>query len=172
MGSPLPLTRVQEKVSLAPYNTLRSGGAAQWFLKVRSVEEFAAVAIEAQQQGIATTVLGWGSNVLPSDDGVPGLTILNSARQIEFGPDGAVSADCGCGFQELFLKTAQHGLLGLEFAVGIPGTLGGALVSNAGAYRSNVSEFLTELEVIHNGERKMVPPSFMMPAVRIGSRIM
>lgn len=161
MGSPLLMTRVQEKVSLAPYTTLRSGGAAQWFLKVRSVEEFAAVAIEAQLQGIGTTVLGWGSNVLPSDDGVPGLTILNAARQIEIGPDGAVSADCGCGFQELFLKTAQHGLLGLEFAVGIPGTLGGALVSNAGAYRSNVSEFLTELEVVHNGERKMVPPSFM-----------
>jgi len=63
--------------------------------------------------------------------------------------------------QELFLKTAQAGLAGLEFAVGIPGTLGGALVSNAGAYRSNVSEFLTELEVVLEGRRMWTGPEIM-----------
>lgn len=148
-------------VGLAPYTTLRAGGNAEWFARARSVDELAGLALEAEREGVKTTILGAGSNVLPSDDGVPGLTILNQSRAIGFGPDGAVVADCGCSFQELFLKSAQHGLLGLEFAVGIPGTLGGALVSNAGAYRSNVSEFLTELEVVHGGERKWVAPDFM-----------
>jgi UDP-N-acetylmuramate dehydrogenase len=106
-------------------------------------------------------VLGSGSNILPSDDGVHGLVIQNRARKISVAKTGEVLAETGCQLQELFLKTAQSGLHGLEYAVGIPGTLGGALVSNAGAYRSNISEFITRLEVVHEGERKWVLPEFM-----------
>jgi UDP-N-acetylmuramate dehydrogenase len=131
------------------------------FAKVRTVDELAELAVEAHDRRLRTTVLGYGSNVLPSDDGVPGLTILNAARSIVIEDEGQVVADCGCSFQDLFLNTAQRGLLGLEFAVGIPGTLGGALVSNAGAYRSNVSEFLTELEIVFRGQRSWVNPAFM-----------
>jgi UDP-N-acetylmuramate dehydrogenase len=112
------------------------------------------------------TVIGWGSNILPSDDGVPGLSILNRTKQIRIQSDGLVVADSGCGFQELFLKTAQAGFRGLEFAVGIPGTLGGALVSNAGAYRSCVSEFLTRIEIVTGGNRKWVDPSWMQFSYR------
>jgi UDP-N-acetylmuramate dehydrogenase len=72
-----------------------------------------------------------------------------------------VECESGAGFQELFLKTAQASLGGLEFAVGIPGTVGGALVSNAGAYRSNISEFLTEIEISQDGERKWVSADWM-----------
>jgi UDP-N-acetylmuramate dehydrogenase len=99
--------------------------------------------------------------VLPSDDGVPGLTIVNRATRIVVAKTGEIVAESGCGFQELFLKSAQAGLKGLEFAVGIPGTLGGALVSNAGAYRSCVSEFLTGIEVVFEGRRQWVEPSWM-----------
>src|SRR6185295_6234867 len=99
--------------------------------------------------------------MLPADKGVPGLVLHNLARRIAVAKSGEVIADTGCGFQELFLKTAQAGLHGLEFAVGIPGTLGGALVSNAGAYRSAVSEFLTGLEIVQGGERKWVEPEWM-----------
>lgn len=148
-------------VSLKPFTTLKSGGEAELFAIAPNVEELACSVLAAQQRGLHATILGWGSNVLPSDDGVPGLVIVNQTRAIEFLGDGDVLADSGCGFQELFLKTAQHGLKGLEFAVGIPGTLGGALVSNAGAYRSCVSEFLTGIEVIFEGERRWVEPSFM-----------
>jgi UDP-N-acetylmuramate dehydrogenase len=87
--------------------------------------------------------------------------VLNSARRIAVAKTGEVLADTGCGFQDLFLKTLQSGLRGLEFAVGIPGSLGGALASNAGAYRSSVSEFITELEVVHEGTRKWVQPEWM-----------
>lgn len=131
------------------------------FVVAHSAQELAGACLVAQSEGIPTTLLGSGSNVLPADDGVAGLVILNLARRIAVARTGEVLADSGCMFQDLFLKTAQAGLHGLEFAVGIPGTLGGALVSNAGAYRSNVSEFLTELDVVFEGERKWVPPTFM-----------
>jgi UDP-N-acetylmuramate dehydrogenase len=140
---------------------LRAGGPAESFLRAYGVEELAEAAIFAQTQGISATVLGSGSNVLPSDLGVPGLVLLNLASSIRVARTGEVMADTGCAFQDLFLKTAQSGLRGLEFAVGIPGTLGGALVSNAGAYRSCVSEFLTGIEVAIGGERRWVGPEWM-----------
>jgi UDP-N-acetylmuramate dehydrogenase len=152
---------IERKVSLKPYSTLRAGGAAEFFAVAESSNELADVALAVQQQGIPATILGWGSNILPSDDGVPGLVVLNNARRIAVARTGEVLADVGCGFQELFLKAAQSNLRGLEFAVGIPGTVGGALVSNAGAYRSCVSEFLTGIEVVFDGERKWVEPGFM-----------
>src|SRR6185295_5497747 len=99
--------------------------------------------------------------MLPADKGVPGLVLHNLARRIAVAKSGEVIADTGCSFQDLFLKTAQNRLRGLEFAVGIPGTLGGALVSNAGAYRSCVSEFLTSIEVVAEGKRQWVEPSWM-----------
>ena len=152
---------IERQVSLKPYASLRAGGAAETFAIAESSNELAAIATEVQQQGVPSTILGWGSNILPSDDGVPGLVIMNNSRRIAVARTGEVLADAGCGFQELFLKTAQASLRGLEFAVGIPGTLGGALVSNAGAYRSCVSEFLTGIEVVYRGETQWVEPAFM-----------
>lgn len=136
------------------------------FASAESANELAEAAVDAQQAKLPTTYIGWGSNILPSDDGVPGLTILNNSRRIAVARTGEVLADCGCGFQELFLKCAQAGLRGLEYAVGIPGTLGGALVSNAGAYRSSVNEFITRIEVVTQGERKWVEPEFMQFSYR------
>jgi UDP-N-acetylmuramate dehydrogenase len=155
------LERLATSVPLAPYTTLKAGGPAEYFFVARDVDALADAALFAQSNSVAMTVLGSGSNMLPSDVGVRGLVVLNLADRIEIECDGTVTAECGCAFQDLFLKSVQAGLKGLEFAVGIPGTLGGALVSNAGAYRSNVSEFITGLEVVFNGRRTWVEPSFM-----------
>lgn len=148
-------------VSLRPYTTLRAGGDAEVFVRAHNADELAEVAVWVQTEGLKTTYLGAGSNILPSDQGVPGITVINESRRITIGPDGEVEADCGASFQELFLKTAQAGLGGHEYAVGIPGTVGGALVSNAGAYRSNVSEFLTAIEIVYEGVRQWVDPAWM-----------
>jgi len=151
----------QKNVSLKPFTTLKAGGNAELFAIAPAIDELADICLSAQKDQREITIIGSGSNVLPSDAGVLGLVVLNQAHLIELEPSGIICADSGCGFQDLFLKTAQHGLRGLEFAVGIPGTLGGALVSNAGAYRSCVSEFLTAVEVVFEGERRWVEPSFM-----------
>lgn len=147
-------------VCLRPYATLRAGGPAEMFAKALTVEELADVSTRAQQLDVPATTLGWGSNVLPSDDGVPGLVIVNLASSLEIDGDSVV-VDTGVSLQNLFLKSVQAGLRGMEFAVGIPGTLGGALVSNAGAYRSCISEFLTEIEIAYQGRREWVEPAWM-----------
>lgn len=148
-------------VSLKPYSTLRAGGAAEYLGIVRSSDELATVAAVAQVGHIRTTILGGGSNILPSDDGVAGLVLVNRAHEIDISGDGIVTVDTGCPIQDVFLRTAQVGLSGLQFAVGVPGSIGGALVSNAGAYRSSIGELLTELEVVADGKRRWVAPDWL-----------
>lgn len=161
-----PPASVREGVSLRTLTTLKAGGAAKRLAEARTADDLAAIAVWAQTSAERVTTLGQGSNVLPSDDGVSGLVILNRARSIRVASNGEVHADAGCGFQELFLKTAQAGLSGLQFAVGIPGTLGGALVSNAGAYRSNIASWLTAIEIVFEGSRQWVEPAFMQFSYR------
>lgn len=152
---------LQPQVSLRPFCTLRTGGPAEWFAQASRVDDLAEIALQAQSSGRPMMTIGWGSNLLPSDQGVKGVVVHNAAKSITFGDDGTVVVDCGAGLQELFLKTAQRGLAGLSFAVGIPGTVGGALVSNAGAYRSNLSVFVTEIEIVAEGSRRWVDPAWM-----------
>ena len=161
MTTGLDVARIERNKPLRSFTTLRAGGPAELFFCARTVDELAKIVSWAQIDDWHTTILGWGSNVLPSDNGVPGLVVLNRTDSIEITDAGEVIVDSGCSFQELFLKTAQAGLSGFEFGVGIPGTVGGALVSNAGAYRSNVSEFLTSLEVVKDGRRSWVDPDYM-----------
>lgn len=155
------MVEIRRDVPLRLYTTLRAGGNAEQFCRVRNIEELAEAAEYGHARELPLTILGGGSNMLPSDKGLPGLVILNQAQRIAVARTGEVLADTGCTFQDLFLKAAQVGLHGLEYAVGIPGSLGGALVSNAGAYRSSVNEFITRLEVVENGVRKWVGPEVM-----------
>lgn len=144
---------------LAPFATLRAGGRAERFATATNVDELAMLAHHAHMSGISFTTLGGGSNILPSDDGVPGLVIHNQARSIRVARSGEVLVESGAPLQELWLKVAQAGLGGLSYAVGIPGSVGGALVSNAGAYRQNISDALVRLEVVWDGARKWIEPS-------------
>ena len=157
----MTLEALQKGVCLKPYSTLRAGGAAQYLIEVGGAEELARVAKFALGQDLPLTWLGYGSNVLPSDAGVLGIVVINRGGRVKVSRGGEVVVDTGAAFQELFLKTAQAGLGGLEFAVGIPGSVGGALVSNAGAYRSNISEFLTGVEIVDGKGQRWVDPSYM-----------
>jgi UDP-N-acetylmuramate dehydrogenase len=157
---------IHHQVPLRRYTTLRAGGAAEVLAECVTVDQLIEAEAFARSRELPITVLGSGSNVLPSDDGVPGLVIVNLARSIRTARSGEVVADTGAAIQELFLKCAQNRLAGLEFAVGIPGTIGGALVSNAGAYRSSVSEFLTGIEIVWEGKRQWVDPAWMQFAYR------
>jgi len=150
-----------ENISLRPFVTLRAGGTADCLLHAHTAEELSLAFQYGLAKHLPVTVLGSGSNVLPSDAGVAGLVIVNKANRISVSREGMVEAETGCLLQDLFLKAAQAGLAGLEFAVGIPGTLGGALASNAGAYRSCVSEHIVELEVCDCEGVKRVRPDYM-----------
>jgi UDP-N-acetylmuramate dehydrogenase len=152
---------VARQVPIRTFTTLKAGGNAEYFALARTSAEMTRIAEGCQEHDLHLTPIGWGSNVLPSDSGVPGMVAINLASNITFGDDGELTCDSGVWFQDLLLQAAQRGLGGLEFAVGIPGSVGGALVSNAGAYRSDISEFLTSLEITYEGKTDWVDPNWM-----------
>jgi UDP-N-acetylmuramate dehydrogenase len=152
---------VRKNISLRPYTTLRAGGPAEFFLECHSADQLIEGCRHALELGQNLTIIGSGSNVLPSDRGVPGLVLLNSASKISVARTGEVVAESGAWFQDVFLKAAQSGLAGLSFAVGIPGSIGGALVSNAGAYRSSVSDFVREVEIVDRDGCRWVGKDWM-----------
>src|SRR5205807_705437 len=97
-----PMTRTltfTKDVPLKPYTTLRAGGNAETLAVATTADELAEYAVHAQKTDTHTTLLGWGSNVLPSDSGVPGLVLVNQANRIQIERSGEVIAETGCGFQ-------------------------------------------------------------------------
>ncbi len=144
---------------LAQYTTLRVGGPADLFFAARTRDDLAEITLAAQRLGLPYFLLGGGSNLLVSDRGIRGLVVQNLASDCSVGP--VTNVDTGHSFMELFLKSLSAGLGGLEFAVGIPGSVGGALVSNAGAYRENICDRIVSLDVTTEGERIRVGPDWM-----------
>jgi UDP-N-acetylmuramate dehydrogenase len=155
---------VEENAPLRHLTTLQAGGTARCLVRARSLESFAEACSLAQCFGLPHVILGSGSNVLISDAGFSGVVILNGCTRIDVGDE--TYAETGCWFQDLFLAAAQANRAGLEFAVGIPGTLGGALVSNAGAYRANIADLLMLVEIVESGERRWVEPDYLRFAYR------
>ena len=97
---------VARQVSIRTYTTLKAGGNAEYFAVAKTSEELRRIAEGCQSHGIHLTPIGTGSNVLPSDAGVPGMVAINLTSSISFGPDGSVTCDSGVGFQELYLQAA------------------------------------------------------------------
>lgn len=151
--------RIQRNEPLHSYTTLRVGGEADFFLNAVHRDEMALVAALAQRRALPFFLLGEGSNICVSDRGVRGFVLRNQCKDAEIGE--TTRADSGHNLMRLFVKTLQAELSGLEFAVGIPGTIGGALVSNAGAYRANICDLLDSVEVVEAGERKEVGADWM-----------
>jgi UDP-N-acetylmuramate dehydrogenase len=156
-----PETRAQVRRDepLCRYTTLRVGGPADYFINATDTNVLAEVVALAQRLPLPHFLLGEGSNVCVSDSGVRGLVVRNACRNASIGPETCV--DTGHNFMGLFVKTMQAELSGLEFAVGIPGTVGGALVSNAGAYRGNIGDLVRRIEVVYQGERSWVEPEWI-----------
>jgi UDP-N-acetylmuramate dehydrogenase len=150
---------IRHNEPLCRYTTLRVGGPADLYYRATNADDLASVAAAAQSAKLQYFLLGGGSNVCVSDRGVRGLVIHNLCRACEVGP--ITKVDAGHNFMALFLKSARASLSGLEFAVGIPGSVGGALVSNAGAYRQNICDLVQEIDVVEDGQRKTVGPDWM-----------
>ena len=133
---------------LRRYTAWKIGGPADALIEPKSTDELVAAVREARSNGVPVTVLGGGTNVLVRDGGVRGLTVrlAKSLTRVEMGGTSVV-ADAGVLYPVLANTTAAKGLTGLEFATGIPGTVGGAVYMNAGAYGSETREVLDWAEV-------------------------
>ncbi|HEX8947253.1 MAG TPA: UDP-N-acetylmuramate dehydrogenase [Candidatus Paceibacterota bacterium] len=143
---------MQENVSLAPLTTLGVGGAARFFSEAKSVDEVIAALGEAKRRDLGVAVLGGGSNTLVPDAGVDGLVLRIAIPGITFHEraEGTVAVTAGAGvvWDDLVRETVTRGLGGLESLSGVPGTVGGAVVSSIGAYGAQVSDTLESVEVI------------------------
>jgi len=141
---------LQSQVSLASLTSFRVGGPAEWYVAPRSLEDLQASFEWANHQKLPMTLLGAGSNLLVSDQGLSGLVICTRyLRQINFDKDtGLVTVGAGEPIARLAWQAAKRGLQGLEWAIGIPGTVGGAVVMNAGAHSSCTADLLVNVETI------------------------
>jgi len=143
---------------LAKYTAARLGGAAQFLYIARDSEDHAggreqliAVVRRAWSAGVPVRILGGGANVLVSDAGVRGLVVINHLSTITFPEDDApatVTATSGTALTTLARKCATRGLSGFEWAVSVPGTLGGAVVNNAGAHGGDMAHGLLTAQLI------------------------
>jgi UDP-N-acetylmuramate dehydrogenase len=146
-ATPLGLRR---SVGLAEYTTWRVGGASQWFAEPDSAAQLQALLAWAQAEGLEARVIGAGSNLLVSDAGLEGLTLCNRRLQgaVLDASTGLIEAQAGEPIPSLARRAARAGLSGLEWSVGIPGTVGGAAVMNAGAQGGCTAEVLESVTVI------------------------
>src|SRR3989304_3071642 len=129
--------RLQQGVALARFTSSRTGGAADWLIQVRTAQDLRQAAVRLWEIGERFRVLGGGSNVLVADAGVRGVVILNEASEVRFEGGGLATrapAESGASLGSVARRSADRGLTGLEWAATVPGTIGGAVVGNAGAH--------------------------------------
>lgn len=141
---------IKPHVPLASLTSFRVGGPAQWYVAPRRFAELQASFEWAQSNGLPVTLLGAGSNLLISDRGLPGLVIsTRRLRQSLFDLEsGQVTVGAGEPLPRLAWQAAERGLQGMEWAVGIPGTVGGAIVMNAGAHGGCTADYLVNAHVL------------------------
>lgn len=151
--------KVKENISLAPYTSARIGGPADVLITASSSDELADTVSTLWEQGLSFFMLGGGSNVLVSDKGVRGITVLNRAKAVRFenGSQPKVWAEAGVIFSNLANRCASKGLSGLEWAATVPGTVGGAVYGNAGAFDGDVSGNLIQAEILSEVGRAQWP---------------
>jgi len=143
---------MQENIPLSSYTAARIGGPADVIAFVHSADELAIAADKLWKLDLPFSILGGGSNVLVSDKGVRGVVIINRARKVNFNSQAeppTVQAESGVTPNDITQRAARLGLAGLEWAASLPGSLGGAIYGNAGAFDGDIAGSLISLELVH-----------------------
>ena len=142
-----------ENEPLAGHTTFRIGGPADYFATPSSEKEVADILNFCRREGLPFFVMGNGSNLLAGDKGFRGLVLsisknMSACRMETEGEYTRIYAEAGISLSNLAGQAAKQGLTGLEFAAGIPGTLGGAVFMNAGAYGGEIKDVLASARVL------------------------
>lgn len=150
--------RAEHDVALAPMTTYRVGGAAALFVRARDHDDLDAVAAARRASGLPVLVVGRGSNLLVADEGFAGIavSVADVAGDIELrhdtSADGVITAaGGGVRLPVLARQTAAAGLVGFEWAVGVPGSVGGAVKMNAGGHGSDMANVLLDVDLADLG---------------------
>ena len=152
----LPPLKISENILLSRYSTFAIGGPAKYLLEVDSIEEMRHALLFAKREKIPLIIVGKGSNSLFNDRGFNGLVIINRIQFIK--NEGLIyHVGSGVNFSYLGHYLTKRGLGGLEFSLGIPGSVGGAVFMNAGALDSEVQDYLLHVGYIdYEGNYKIL----------------
>jgi UDP-N-acetylmuramate dehydrogenase len=154
--------RAGTNVSLAPLTTFKVGGPADWFIDVHRAGELRTAVSLARESGVPVTVLGGGSNVLVSDDGVRGLVLRIHGGEVSNVDASTIRADAGVTINGLVRWTLIRGIGGLEAWAGTPGTVGGAIFGNAHFKGRLISELVVRVTLVSaDGSIEDVPAERM-----------
>jgi UDP-N-acetylmuramate dehydrogenase len=141
--------RLEENVSLARFTTLGTGGPARWFARPESLDELQELVRWAAREGVEVRTIGLGSNLLPADAGVDAVVLkLGGALAAAEAREGLLVAGGGAANAVCLHRARAAGLGGFEFACAIPGTVGGGVKMNAGAYGSDWARILQRALVV------------------------
>jgi len=145
-----------KRESLKKHTYIKIGGPVEYFYTAKNLADLIKIVKLAQENQIPYIVIGSGSNLVVSDSGFAGLVIKNEAAGLIFGKK-ATFAESGIKLPRLIRKLAEANLGGLEFLAGIPGTLGGAIYGNAGAYGKSLADLVDSITVLDsNGQIKQL----------------
>ena len=140
---------IDEHVPLARHTTIGTGGPARWFARPQTIAELQEALAFAEREAVAATVVGLGSNLLAADEGVDGLVLRLGGELIAVTvADDRVTAGAGATNAVVLHRARDAGLGGFEFACAIPGTAGGGVWMNAGAYGGDFSQVLERALVV------------------------
>lgn len=140
--------QIKEQVLLSKKTTYKIGGKSNFFVEPTNLDEIKEVIIWANDNSQNIFILGKGSNVLISDAGWEGITISLAKLDYVNWNDNHIVCGAGLLLHNLVIQTVERGLHGIEALAGIPGTVGGGIVMNAGAFGGNISDCLVEVKMI------------------------
>lgn len=145
--------KIEAEVPLTPLSTFKIGGKAKYFVEVATPEALIEAAGWAEKRGVGWVVFSGGSNVLFPDEGLDCLAIKFLGMGVKF-EEGRVEVDAGYPLAALIKKTIDKGWGGLEKLAGIPGSVGGAVVGNTGAYGGSIAEIVEKVEIWDGKKRR------------------
>lgn len=154
----LTSNRILVNEPMRNHTTWKIGGPADLLIQPASADELAGVLTYLSQEKTSFTVIGNGSNILVSDSGIRGVIIklADNYSRIHWA-DGEVEAEAGTPLSLLAFQAAEHSFSGLEFAAGIPGTVAGAVIMNAGAYGDSIGRYVTKVMVLeYTGTKRII----------------
>jgi len=147
------LPGLKKNVSLKNYTTFKIGGPAKYFFETKNKKDLIKAILVAKSKKLPFFILGGGSNLLVSDEGFRGLVIKILFSKSYF-LNSQISAEAGTILAELLSATLNTGLTGLEWAAGIPGTVGGAIYGNAGAFKKSMKDITKTVTVLEIKNQK------------------
>ncbi len=159
---------IKENVSLAPYTTFKIGGPARFFVEVDDLQRLASVLKWSKEHQQKIFVLGGGSNLLFMDKGFDGLVIKLKNKELTTTVQGdkiSITVGAGVALSKLVAESFKNKAQGLEWAIGIPGTVGGAIRGNAGAFGGEIKDAITKVQAINIRSCKLIKKDFISPSV-------